>query len=106
LNTFDVVVAAFFAAFVSPDAALVKPVVTDFAAFVTPVVTAPAAFVTPVVAVVIAEFATLAAFVTPAVAAPRILFFEPSVALLERFFEREFSVLVGPLLKREIRLLF
>jgi hypothetical protein len=34
------------------------------------------------------------------------MFFEPSVALPDRFLESEFRVLVGPLLKREMRLLF
>lgn len=99
----EVVVAAAVAAFETP-------LVTACAAFATPVVAVViaefAAFATPVVALLIAEFAAFAAFATPAVAAPKILFLEPRVVLPERFFEREFRVVVGPLLKREIRLLF
>lgn len=53
----------------------------------------------------------VAAFVILAVVAPSILFFGlvPNKffgVLLDKFFESEFRVLVGPLLKREIRLLF
>ena len=105
----------FFATFATPAfAALTTAVAAPAAAFATPVAAfaAPAAaFLIPVLAVVMAEFATFAAFVILAVVAPRILFFGAVLnkffgVLLDKFFESEFRVLVGPLLKREIRLLF